>query len=64
MITNTATDVKLGSKARSSLKASTSKERKMGAVATNGPMEASTKEILLTVSSKDKVSQLSTPPRL
>lgn len=58
MITNTAMDVKHGSKARSNLKASTAKERKMGAAATNGLMEASTKEISSTVSSKDKVSQL------
>lgn len=64
MITNTAMDVKHGSKARSSLKASTAKERKMGAAATNGLMEASTKEISSTVSSKDKVSQLLATPLL
>lgn len=52
---STVLDLKLGTRAKSSLKESTSRARRMGAVVTNGPTEASTKETSSTVFSKVKV---------
>ena len=49
---------RLGSRARLSLKANTSKERRMVVDAMNGLMEASMRAILSTASSKVKVNKI------
>ena len=56
MTSSTDTAAKLGMKGRLNSKANTIKERKMGAEDTNGPMEVTTMETSLTVSSRVRVS--------